>query len=329
MLVIRVASASSGQPRPAQITDISVARAGTVTIVRIEADGPLPAPEAGEVDGPPRLFFDFPGVRTRTRAVAAPSGALVRRVRAALNTSEPPLTRVVLDLSGQTPFRLDLAALEQGRLSVFLGAAETPPVEPGTPKEALAKTPDPIVQPSGVSAPAPGSGRGAEQTSQRPASTVPSRSETSPPQATAIIGTPASTPAIATRRTSGTAPPSSADADEYRKQLGTYLTRARALRPVLSAIDSQAYQTADALDRAVSEFTEVQRQLAAAKVPEALRTAHDMLIRACTLGAMAAGLQHEAARAGDDTALRNAASAAAGSLLLMDRACIEIGCEPA
>jgi hypothetical protein len=97
---------------------------------------------------------------------------------------------------------------------------------------------------------------------------------------------------------------------------------------VLSAIDRLAPQEPEVLDRAAEEFDSLRRRLSAVKAPEAIRATHDLIVRACTLGAIAAGLRGEAIRSRDETASRNAASAAAGALLLLDRACVELGCTP-
>ena len=51
---------------------------------------------------------------------------------------------------------------------------------------------------------------------------------------------------------------------------------------------------------------------------------HDMLLQSTTLAQRALKLRMSGA---DPTALRNAGSAAAGALLLLDRVCIDVGCD--
>ena len=55
---------------------------------------------------------------------------------------------------------------------------------------------------------------------------------------------------------------------------------------------------------------------------------HDVLVRAASLALMAATLRDDLGGRADPTTIRNASSAAAGALLLLDRVCIEIGCGP-
>ena len=50
-----------------------------------------------------------------------------------------------------------------------------------------------------------------------------------------------------------------------------------------------------------------------------------MLLQSCTLAQRALKLR---AAGGDQAMMRNAGSAAAGALLLLDRVCIELGCDP-
>ena len=62
------------------------------------------------------------------------------------------------------------------------------------------------------------------------------------------------------------------------------------------------------------------------KAPDSLRSQHDMLVQSTILALMATRLRLEAFRTTDAATLRNAASAAAGATLLLDRACADLGC---
>jgi hypothetical protein len=112
----------------------------------------------------------------------------------------------------------------------------------------------------------------------------------------------------------------------YRKDTHAATDRLMALRPVLTSIDKLAAQSADALQMAAEEFATVRRLLTSIRPPDGLKPTHDLLIRSCTFGATAAGLRLQSLRSGDVEAARNASSAAAGALLLLDRVCADIGC---
>ena len=95
---------------------------------------------------------------------------------------------------------------------------------------------------------------------------------------------------------------------------------------MVAAIDIDESVTAEALAFTAAEFRDLRRILEAAKPSDALRPAHDLLISACVLGAGAANLRIEAARDNNPLVRRNAASAAAGALMLLDRACAALAC---
>ena len=76
---------------------------------------------------------------------------------------------------------------------------------------------------------------------------------------------------------------------------------------------------------AVNELDRIQKDLSAVDPPETLRSQHDLLLQSARLGLMAVRLREEAQSA-DPGALRNSASAAAGAILTLDRACAAVGC---
>ncbi|MDP9323229.1 MAG: AMIN domain-containing protein, partial [Acidobacteriota bacterium] len=100
---------------------------GGSTTVILEADGPLPVPLSGALDGPPRIYLDLNGVRPGPAARLAESSALVLRARVALHSANPISTRVVLDLSRPTPYRIDASGRAQGRLTIVLGVPPSAP----------------------------------------------------------------------------------------------------------------------------------------------------------------------------------------------------------
>jgi len=92
------------------------------------------------------------------------------------------------------------------------------------------------------------------------------------------------------------------------------------------SLDSAQELAVDRVQLAVEEFERLRSDLTAVKPPETLRSQHDMLFQAATLALMATRLRLEGFRTTDAATLRNAASAAAGATLLLDRACAELGC---
>ena len=67
---------------------------GSTVIVTIEGTSTLPLPTSGAADDPPRIFFDFPGVTLRAPAVIASTDPRIRRIRSAVNSVRPLVTRV-------------------------------------------------------------------------------------------------------------------------------------------------------------------------------------------------------------------------------------------
>ena len=112
----------------------------------------------------------------------------------------------------------------------------------------------------------------------------------------------------------------------YRKQIYGELPRMEALRALVVRIDAGENISADTLVPAAQEFTELRRSLEAVQPPVALAVTHDLLMTSCTFGAMASRLGIDAAREGNLEIRGRAASAAAGSLMLFDRACVDLGC---
>jgi len=92
------------------------------------------------------------------------------------------------------------------------------------------------------------------------------------------------------------------------------------------SLDATEALTVDRVQLAVEEFERLRQELAGIKPPETLRSQHDMLFQSTTLALMAMRLRIEAFRTSDPATLRNAASAAAGATLLLDRACGDLGC---
>jgi hypothetical protein len=98
------------------------------------------------------------------------------------------------------------------------------------------------------------------------------------------------------------------------------LVRLYALRSLLQSIDRQADPLPSNLDAAVSEFEAIGKLLSGIKPPRSREGTHSLLERASTMGARAVRMRQDASESKDPTATLNAASAAAGALLMLDRA---------
>jgi hypothetical protein len=101
-------------------------------VITLTADGPISG-HLEEIPGSTtRLFVDLDGVRPRVDAVTPVNRGAVLRVRVGLHSAQPPVTRVVLDVS-----RLPASRIEPGdsdaQLRIVIGdvavAADAPPAE--------------------------------------------------------------------------------------------------------------------------------------------------------------------------------------------------------
>jgi hypothetical protein len=321
-------------PRATTIKGVQIERSGDVWIVKIEADGPLPAPKIGELDAPARVFLDFSGVRARTGTVQGVTGAPVVRVRTAVNSTSPLVARVVIDLAFKQPIRTEDKQIATGLFNVLIGEVAPTAAEASASAKATA---DKSVGKPNAEPPAPNSERPAPAEVPRgipPVGSLPPPVRPGPPPDTSPASGPPSAPASApsaspvpARTTTAPVPPK--DAERYLEQIGPTLTRYRKLRPALANIDRQDPKPPEDLTAVREECAAVLRALTAHRASDALRPTHDLLVRSASFALMAATLRNDVGMRADPEKLRNAASAAAGALLLLDRACAELGCSAA
>ena len=292
--------------------------AETVT-VSIDIAGGGITPEAGFVDGPPRVFLDFPGVALQTAAVTASRDSRIRKIRAAVHSTRPLVTRVVIDLAAPLPFRITTSA---GRVSVVLGqpgsqdagppiglVSELPASVPAAVPTSAPIPPVPTVPP----APAP---------ALATAAVPPAPAENPPSPKRSPAAAPAARPASSAPRPSTPAK----DSERYLRQVSPALDRLRLQQPILTALDTAEPQDPERIQLAIDEFERLRQELSGMKPAESMRAQHDMLVQSTILALMATRLRLEAFRTSDAATLRNAASAAAGATLLLDRACADLGC---
>ena len=330
-------TAALGQPSPVTIKSVRLSPSPAGPVVTIEADGALPEPVQGQVDGPPRVFLDFPGVLTTARSVTQPVD-VVKRVRVALHNASPPSTRVVLDLERPQSVRVDSSAKAAGRLTIQVAGAAAPPSRPDAPPPTPEILPVPPLGPT-----SPPSTSASPPSSTLPSSTLPSSPPPAirPPAPPLLSGPPASVPPPPSPTPSDPSRPAlpppnrsvvtkipEREAERYREQVGPSLERLRAMRQVLVAVDQQQPLSSVTANR--TEVSTILRTLGTVRPNEVVRGTHDLLVRSASLALMALTLRD--APPGEppsQEALRNAASAAAGALLLLDRVCMEIGCTAA
>jgi hypothetical protein len=300
-----------------------------VTSVVLSADGALPSPKVGVLTDPPRIYLDFPDVAAATEGTLGDGDLLVRAVRVAVTQSRPLVTRVVIDLAGPAPHRIEAGQRASGQLTVVVGV----PVAP-----ARAPTPRPPGQ--GVAGSAP---------------SLPRPSPVEPPRAAAPAAAPAPVPAVPASSPAGLRPQAgepaarAARSPEFSRAAGATASRAPAkdvaqylqraspllvlerlerLRPLLVALDALGALPEEELRAATGEFGAIRRALAAIEPPRTLAATHELLRDVCVLGAAAAAARVAPAAPDDSTRAWNAAAAAAGALMLLDRARAELGLAP-
>jgi hypothetical protein len=96
--------AVSGSP---QVQHVIVRGSGDAMEVEIQTSGSQVAPETQAITGPDRIVVDFPGAlpAAELRALKVNRGAL-KAVRSGLFFSNPPITRIVLDLSAPQSYQI-------------------------------------------------------------------------------------------------------------------------------------------------------------------------------------------------------------------------------
>jgi hypothetical protein len=342
------------------LRSIGVSTVGSEAVVTIEANGPLPSPTLGTVDGPPRIFLDFPGVRARTAGVARSVDARIQRVRVGLFSATPVVTRVVIDLLSHQPHRVELAT---GRVMVFIGSATAPAPVPALPPPAAAAPPPtpPPPTPPRPAAPPPTSspmtstapprtppGSELRGPVTRPASTMgvpPTPSATAnapippvpdlpPPMSDAEASrTPPARSSSPNAASSGprtpyrppAPPPPSKDIEKYREMAGNILDRLKLQIPLLESMQWADNDMMSRMPAALEEFDRLRDELTEIKPPETMRAQHDMLLQGARLASTSARLRLEASQSSNDLLRRNAASAAAGATLILERVFSELG----
>jgi hypothetical protein len=306
LALLMPAAARAQRPAEITITAINIERVMLGAVITVEADGPLPAPDVGVLDGPPRIFFDLSGVNTKTRRVAAPADdPFVHRVRAALNRVSPKVARVVIDLTAPQPHAVNVDALAQGRLTITVG----PIAAPGAAERAT--TAPPVAAAAPAAAPPV-----ATPTAAPPASAAaPPPTPAAPPPAEKTHAAPAPAPRLP--KLPDVHLPAE-DVQRYRRDAAAALARIEAFRGILQTIDARVPPGGAPLDLADQEIRAARAALANLTPPPSLMPTHDLLRQSCELAASAVAAARGAAPDSDQS--WSAAAAAAGALMLIERA---------
>jgi hypothetical protein len=109
-------SASTSARSSAQVQHVVVRGTGNAMEVEIQTSGAPLAPDTQAITGPDRIVVDFPGAipAAELRALKVNSGAL-KGVRAGLFFSNPPITRVVLDLAEPQSYQISTTQISKGQ----------------------------------------------------------------------------------------------------------------------------------------------------------------------------------------------------------------------
>ena len=310
---------ATGQPPGTVVRAIQIVEDGGITRVIIDADGALPHPLPQTLKDPPRIYLDLAGVTHKIRGTTvAQPGGVVSRVRVALNTTSPAVTRVVLDLTRMESYRVDLDARRPGRMSVIVGSESA--ISPG---QTTLKAVAPPTAPATAPVPANSSPSAAPARIARlPAPPVPVGNS-----APAIVKEPVRSPVLSPEEPRPLLPVR--EVEVYRKQTDGELRRMATLRALVVRIDAGENVGSETLASAAQEFTDLRRKLEAIRPAALLAVNHELLMTSCTLGAMASRFGMDAAIGTNPETRQRAQSAAAGSLMLFDRVCRDLGCNKA
>jgi hypothetical protein len=121
-------------PIPARVQRVVVRANGNAMEVEIQTSGAPIAPDTQSITGPDRIVVDFPGALPAAdlRALKVNRGTL-KAVRSGLFFSNPPITRVVLDLTQPQSYQISTTqtSTTQNTVVVKLGSPNSGPAQSG------------------------------------------------------------------------------------------------------------------------------------------------------------------------------------------------------
>ncbi|MGH9408441.1 MAG: type IV pilus secretin PilQ [Vicinamibacterales bacterium] len=105
------------------IEKVHASNTRTSTTVVLSGNGRLNPASLTESDAPRRLVLDFPDVSSRAPAQVSVDSAFVKKVRVALNSHDPLVTRVVMEIAPKTTYHVERTGADGRDLAlVFEGA---------------------------------------------------------------------------------------------------------------------------------------------------------------------------------------------------------------
>src|SRR6266478_2962420 len=105
-LVTLALLAPAAFPQNLTVRSVSVLRSSGQPQIEVKTSGPV-SPATQAVTGPDRIVIDFPGAlpADTLKKLAVHRGGL-QRIRTGLFQSQPPITRIVLDVDGPTDYQV-------------------------------------------------------------------------------------------------------------------------------------------------------------------------------------------------------------------------------
>jgi type IV pilus assembly protein PilQ len=112
-------------PAATLLDRVRASRAAGATTVTLSGNGRLmPADVAETPDPPRRLVLDFTNVASRVPAQTSVDSPLVKRVRVGLNTRQPLVTRVVMEVADSATYHVERAGQDGRDLAVIFEPAQ-------------------------------------------------------------------------------------------------------------------------------------------------------------------------------------------------------------
>lgn len=116
------------QAAPVRLTRVDVTADGAYVHIGLHGTATLPAVKpVRTTEGPPRLFIDLAGVLPGDVPVRIDGAGPVSRVRIAPHSIEPPVTRVVFDLTGEVSFGVAPDGMPATDITIAIAAAPQAP----------------------------------------------------------------------------------------------------------------------------------------------------------------------------------------------------------
>ena len=133
-------SAQKSGPASARVEHVVVRGTGAAMEVEIQTSGAPVAPDTQAITGPDRIVVDFPGAlpAAELRALKVNLGAL-KGVRSGLFFSNPPITRIVLDLVEPQSYQISTTQISKNQTAIVVKLS---PVKPDQVKLSAVSAPE-------------------------------------------------------------------------------------------------------------------------------------------------------------------------------------------